>query len=457
MAELHIRFGANPGAAAEAPIQIEVITRDLDVVWSDVCPLGDIPVVPVDAGSYLVRGRLPSGEWMTAQATVADGGSDQVVLTPSHPSPHEHLAWGYYLKRPQMTSASRRRASDQAALHYYEPGPVEYEIWQHVARGPWAQLARGHVGRESDARVERLTAAEDPRGLGVIRVDLTALPPSPAGATSQIWLTLKSDWFATRSMALPMSGGSARVLLRFAGGAGLEDPLQVVVDTQHPVVEALLNMIATGDFGAARAIWSSAMGQAEQRFREKIADPFAAAVGGYFLLLAGDLERLHNWSANLDEWFPDMPDGAVIHAWHLMRNQGDVELARDRLIEAAFRGVPFYSCGLRLLVDGLDLFLQQPPQDSALAMARLRDAVGTMSGYAAAARWTEATTTVYGRSPMAPAPFDDTERADLRDIVHRERERIRAVLENVNRPAPRIEMLPDSVIIGGVRLQKRVP
>ena len=70
-------------------------------------------------------------------------------------------------------------------------------------------------------------------------------------------------------------------------------------------------------------------------------DPSGAAIGGYFLLRAEQLDRLHDWTGNLAERFPWLPDGCVIHAWHLLKQEeSDPKRARKRLLEAEQRGLP---------------------------------------------------------------------------------------------------------------------
>ena len=51
----------------------------------------------------------------------------------------------------------------------------------------------------------------------------------------------------------------------------------------------------------------------------KVADPIAACVGAYTLLRLGELDRLHEWTENLKNWFDWLPDGLAIRAEHLAR------------------------------------------------------------------------------------------------------------------------------------------
>jgi hypothetical protein len=97
--------------------------------------------------------------------------------------------------------------------------------------------------------------------------------------------------------------------------------------------------------------------QAEQLLKDKQIDSSAAAIGGYYLLLSNCFERLHDWPKNLANWFPFLPDGAVIYATQLVNNKKPrkvkIQESRNYFLLACKRGIPIYTEGLRLLIDGL--------------------------------------------------------------------------------------------------------
>ena len=88
---------------------------------------------------------------------------------------------------------------------------------------------------------------------------------------------------------------------------------------------------------------------AAELLRAKMADPISAAIGGYALLKLNDVQRVHSWSDNLANWFPAVPDGAVI-AGAVAARRGQPEAARRWFGTAAERGIPIFSEGLSLLV-----------------------------------------------------------------------------------------------------------
>jgi len=85
----------------------------------------------------------------------------------------------------------------------------------------------------------------------------------------------------------------------------------------------------------------------------------AAALGGYALLRAGQLDRLHHWPRNLADWFPWLPDGAVI-AGEEAALEGDHTLAIKYVCDAGGRGLPVFGAGLSLLASRLREYSAAP-------------------------------------------------------------------------------------------------
>jgi len=92
-------------------------------------------------------------------------------------------------------------------------------------------------------------------------------------------------------------------------------------------------------------------------------NPLAAAAAAYVGLTfpAGD-ERRDRWSpwlTNLMNWFPAIPDGAILCARDIIeraRTEEHLKLALDALTIGFMRGPPYFSAGVRHLLDGLSLF-----------------------------------------------------------------------------------------------------
>jgi hypothetical protein len=152
-----------------------------------------------------------------------------------------------------------------------------------------------------------------------------------------------------------------------SGSASLVRPL---IRGGDPRADALLSYLTQGAFDSARRIGSSiADSELEEILSQKRRDPASAVISGYYSLRADHI-RHPDWVKNLADWFPLVPDGAVQYGWCLMRQPTpDTVQARQYFLEAARRGIPMYTYGVRLLYDGLSLFAERAPDDKEVADA----------------------------------------------------------------------------------------
>ena len=161
----------------------------------------------------------------------------------------------------------------------------------------------------------------------------------------------------------------------------LMHPIDVIVSSSKWLSEAILSLITSGDMEQAKSLSNAR--EAEMLLYKKIEDPTGATVGGYFLLKINDLDRLHDWANNLSNWFEWMPDGSIIHAWQLINDrlniQKNIPIIRKRLLEAVDRGIPIYTEGLRLLLEGLTMlsyhFFKQD-RDIEMALRKIKNIAG---------------------------------------------------------------------------------
>jgi hypothetical protein len=159
--------------------------------------------------------------------------------------------------------------------------------------------------------------------------------------------------------------------------------ISVRLATREPIADTILSYLERGDVYAAEGMvrWIE---EAHDMLEGKMRDPYAAAVGGYLLLKLRRFDLLRNWVRNLANWFPFLPDGCVLWAWQqIHQNPSNENEIRSYLLQAASRGesditrgLPIYSQGLRLLLDGLSML----PDDGEAreAAARLRDISGAV-------------------------------------------------------------------------------
>jgi hypothetical protein len=118
----------------------------------------------------------------------------------------------------------------------------------------------------------------------------------------------------------------------------------------------LLGYLSSGSLPTVRQIAETATGMLYSKFE----NPFAAAAGAYALVgtaLQATDRDWHDWVRNLMNSFPHIPDGAI--QWgqlnlRMRRNSKDLEEAKSAFKLAYRRGLPFYSMGMRWLLEGLE-------------------------------------------------------------------------------------------------------
>lgn len=173
----------------------------------------------------------------------------------------------------------------------------------------------------------------------------------------------------------------------------------------------LAGFLRQGDTESLKAVNEQMAPRAESILAAKRSNPLLAAAAGLALLRTRQLHLLHDWTRNLATWFPGIPDGAVIRAWHLLYSRGSDPAAAARaarfaasnspeedpkeyLLQAANRGVPAFAESLRLLMNGLRLFKECDP--------RVPPALEKIQRYCWAADANEEFTSYRGSAPDAP-------------------------------------------------------
>ncbi len=364
-------------------------------------------------GTYLARVRFPSGQEIRETCTIRDGDPTRISIDVHQLSGHESLELPAALR-----SVTREEDTSSAARAAF--AAVWVRRWEGTGARKWRP------------------------------VDFDGQDLSPATYTARYRFYL-----GDRPSVLQL--GSPRIAWRFASLPGRsavdvtvsprgEDDLAVEVTTRNTQAEALLGYLRSGAIEGADLTAEPLLANAESLLKGKRADPIAAAIGGYYLLNTARLERLSDWGPNLSEWFPWLADGAVINAWqhlhagraelsaHLpagsrapqgRRRSGLLQLVidawqklapghsypeglkdadqhfaemRQQLLLAIDRGIPVYTEGLQLLVDGMRLLRH----DRRRRDAELNDALAFIEPYARAADWSAATVTYGGTDPASP-------------------------------------------------------
>ena len=97
---------------------------------------------------------------------------------------------------------------------------------------------------------------------------------------------------------------------------GSDNRLEVSVHLRNSTAETLLRYYERGMVLQMENLTgkNSPAVVSEELLLGKVADPIAACVGAYTLLRLGEIDRLHEWTENLKNWFDWLPDGLAIRA-----------------------------------------------------------------------------------------------------------------------------------------------
>lgn len=262
--------------------------------------------LPLPAGSYVVSATLPTGTRAIGVAEVAPDTPAELTLTlqpdePAAPSPEPPAALE---AAPDVSWSIRFRSRTQDGT--YEPDTPHVAVLSRTSSR--VELSVGSGAGPLFAQV----AAPDEVPLTV------ALPVYGPTVSHQCTVTLERDPPAPTKV-----------------GVSLPD---------NPRIDAIARYLQSGHLEQAATV----AGDAEQLLQQKMADPYGAALGGYALLRLNRLDRLHHWPRNLSDYFPWLPDGAVI-AGEEAALEGDHAAAIGYVCEAGRRGFPLFAVGLSLL------------------------------------------------------------------------------------------------------------
>jgi hypothetical protein len=325
--------------------------------------------VNVEPGRWLVEATLPSGEVITEEVAVGSGEDLPVTLHSAEHSSHEWLRLQYLVGNVEGADTLRRTLSTRDAT--LPPGmdsadrrtratiePPNVQTWQKqgALRGieAWTNILSPDTGAfNSHAPIE-----EDSSEATWLYLITDAAQQREFGYV---------DWLGERfavSLPLPWRGVSNHQPV----------PVQVMVHLEPRQADIRIGVIMEDpDFAAMAGLMTAstlpkavvAVKQARDLLFGKMEHPLGAAAGGYVLLAAGDREDAswHGWIDNLANFFPDIPDGAILKASLRLRfpkSESSVEEARASLLDAFDRGIPYYSAGVSWLLDGMTQFADDP-------------------------------------------------------------------------------------------------
>jgi hypothetical protein len=280
--------------------------------------------VSVPVGTYLLTAMLPSGERSLGLTRITSGRIHEVELAADA---------GEVESAPPEPSRT---------LETLGPAQVEHPSRIELASRPWfLRYLTVHRNRVTPATaittVEQVS--EDGRS-----VDLIVRVTKP---NRVYFAQLVVPGQVPFNVALPVMRATLFRTCRLSVEVG-EQLSALVSLPANPVADAIARYLQSGNLPNAAIIGA----EAEGLLRHKRLDAFGAALGGYALLRLADLERLHDWPANLARWFQWLPDGAII-AGEQAALSADHKTAVEYFCAAARRGLPVFTDGFSLLASRL--------------------------------------------------------------------------------------------------------
>lgn len=290
--------------------------------------------IDLDPGTYVVMVRLPNGEELLEPITLNAAEEAEVELAASEPEAPPPPA-----PRDSMPGMKQSVFSADAADEVLEeaPGPAGdfYEESESPERAARVRAVSGnilvhqHSFDALDSSPLYLTSdAEDGKGWKLLN-DASGNPPP-------IFVQIYRSRQPFLNIALP-PGAYVRFIPIY------EEILEPVVGFEDDTIDEFIQYRSRGLLREAKSM-ALAM-RAEELLYQKIRNTTGAVVGAYALLAFGEIERLHEWTKNLMNWFEELPDGLTIRGEHLAR-LGNHEGALDCFARLSERGLPSFSDGI---------------------------------------------------------------------------------------------------------------
>ena len=302
------------------------------------------------AGTYLVTALFPGVPGVVDTAQIEAGST----VTASLPPPAEASAPTPRM-RPLRSEGRRAAGSSRRAID-----AVEAEL---TLEGEEAEEATWEGAERIDEVPERrwwlrftalqnLSEAAPTADVSIDRVEqqgsTTLIHLQVVGGVGR-FAVLGADDQVPLNVALPAAGWASSTACVLSADAS-SGQLYVGAFPENERVRLASRYLAAGDVREGARVFSAE--DAEHLLQGKMADPLGAAVGGYLLLRAGQLERMHDWSENLAAWFPWLPDGLVVAGEKAARD-GDHDRALDHFLGVREAGLPTFTDGYSFLLSRL--------------------------------------------------------------------------------------------------------
>lgn len=370
----------------------------------------DFEAMTLSPGKYMIESRMPSGELLTEYADLTTISEQEVTF--QLPADQEQALFGWEDSVADVTKMTWPKLPHNWADNLFDvkPSPPAGDLdgqpaltenLDSKAEDPHVQLWETSVQAEGNGDSylqELIPSLKDSRKL----LQETAGNINRQEPCYQDQDILLYRFAQSRHDLTPQSGRKYALIHSGHKNLLLSLPLPWDVEEIAAVVELTVKRSqpkASGSFSLVikdphlsiplaylandsvnRAAGTFDLPLAQALLGEKVRNPLGAALGGYILLLSdlqkkdNEREQWHDWISNLKNWFPRLPDGAIQYAWLKLDHQqskDDVQEARNALLDACHRGLPYYTKGLSLLVDGLRLFKAEGDVEAAAWLDKL--------------------------------------------------------------------------------------
>ena len=347
--------------ADDMPIaSVEIVAPDMEVVDRVMLGAGRSTIIKVPSEMSFLRVHLPNGQ----VATLTDPGNltrtislrsitgepkDTFIFEKSF---KDELDNDYANSRPAIIAAALKQ--DRSEL------TSQYAVKRYFRRAPFPiKVTTGDqdtLQLSDHAQIRIVThQGETVPGRAIVTAQGEAY-----------WRLEGGHHHAASTLQLEQSNGEVlhvRLPANLRGVRARADDLKeegallysIRLTSHEPAADAILNYLQIGDLYSAKSM-TAWVDESADMLLHKVQDPYAAAVGSYLLLRLGQYDCMHDWPRNLADWFEFLPDGCVIWARQLMHlAPGEQDEIRNYLLKAVERGLPVYTEGLRILMDGLRL------------------------------------------------------------------------------------------------------
>jgi hypothetical protein len=363
-----VSFNLDPEALGFGGLEVpvEVCRPDMSVVGRY---LHTAREVDLEAGSYFVSARLPSGETTLAHVEVSEGDRSLVDLMPLRDV--------------------RRTNPEAFAVEAFGP--------THVGRNPVDKLGRGLVSAPPLRLATSVAQEVEPFGDGGVAVAFYAgnlltergywesvhadfgqpygdgsfvewgLPPR----RDPLYLRMERKGQPDVNVAVPVSATRGCVL-RIDSAPGLQPRARFRL--AHPQANAVLGYRWTNELDLAEQALRAASFDAGHLFDERGGDAVAGVVLAYALLRKNDQVDVEALTRRLSSAFPSSPDAWAVRAEYLARTGSHGE-ALKALFRMGKAGVPIFVEGLSMAIDRLRPYSEDAegdgPSESQALLSRL--------------------------------------------------------------------------------------